>query len=79
MNDTELQWIIESIDKQLSKINPYGNWVDSVAIPLLELRNNILRKYYLDSLHSHIDWTIKNPQILKILNRLQWVVKYEYQ
>jgi hypothetical protein len=77
MTETELYWIIQSIDKQISKINPYSNWMDTVAIPLLELRNNVLRKYYPEIISTEIDWRIKEPQALKILKRLNWTVKYE--
>jgi len=75
MTESDLHWIIESIDKQLSKINPYGNWLDTTVIPLLELRNNFLRKFHSDN--SETDWSIKDPQAVKILKRLNWEVKYE--
>jgi hypothetical protein len=75
MSEADLYKIIQHIDKQLSKLNVYGNWLQSTAIPLLELRNNILTEFNPTS--KELDWSIKEPQTLRILNRLNYAAKYE--
>jgi hypothetical protein len=75
MSDTDLYKIIKLLDAQISKLNPNDSRLQPVATPLIQLRNNILTEF--NPISNTIDWSIKEPQALKILKRLNYIKKYE--
>lgn len=72
MPETDLHWIIQSIDKQIAKCS--NNSLPFSAMNLLELRNSIIRKFQPDPL---MDWSIQDKQAIKILEKIKWTVSYE--
>jgi hypothetical protein len=72
MQELDLFWIIQSIDKQIGKCS--NNSLPFSAMNLLELRNSIIRKF---SPSGSLDWTIQDKQAIKILEKIKWTVQYE--
>lgn len=72
MPETDLYWIIQSIDKQIAKCSNIS--LPSSAINLLELRNSIIRKFQPD---LSLNWSIQDKQAIKILEKIKWTVSYE--
>jgi len=74
MQESELLWIIQSIDQQIANINPNKNSLFPLVLPLLELRNNILQKF---QPQNNLGWHIQNKRALEIISKIDYIPIYE--
>jgi len=72
MEEKQLHWIIQSIDKEIGKCSSKSLPIS--AIRLLELRNNILRQF---NPSNSLEWSIQDLSALEVLKKINWCVSYE--
>ena len=75
MTEKNLIIAINNLDYYLSCIDYESPHLEDLVVPLLEVRNLYLKKYCPP--HSKKNWSIVNPKVKNILNKIQWIGIYE--